>query len=40
MVGRVGLRDDGSALKSAGFKIIKVWPGVPESVIEAELIDE
>ena len=24
-------------LQQAGFKIVKIWPGVPESVIEAEL---
>ena len=24
-------------LERAGLKIIKIWPGVPESVIEAEL---
>ena len=26
-----------SLLKSAGLKIVKIWPGIPESVIEAEL---
>jgi hypothetical protein len=26
-----------SLLESAGLKIVKIWPGAPESVIEAEL---
>ncbi len=26
-----------SLLERAGMKIVKIWPGVPESVVEAEL---